>query len=419
MDRNRQPRGIPSGGEFASQSRPEAGISLTAPAGWPGISWEEHPWDAVPDRTASRRRQLLARGPYRAAVPPVISSLDPTVDSRILALTEAATVDMVRFDTEMGQDAAPFAELLLRTESASSSQIENLTAGARRIALARIGDTSSANATLIASNVRAVTAAVDLSENLSVKNIAVMHYALLASSDQDIAGHYRESQVWIRGNSPHTAEFVPPHHDRVPDAMEDLVRFMARGDMPALVQAAVAHAQFETIHPFADGNGRTGRAIVSALLRAKEVTRNVTIPVSSGLLTDTGMYFDALDAYRSGDIAPITEMFALAALKAVDNGRRLTADIRTARSSWDDRGRLPASSRQVLDLLPGEPAVTAEMVAESTGVSTATAYRTLQRLQDAGVIAPAGKIHGAAVWVAPDIIEALDAFAARAGRRRR
>ena len=111
---------------------------------------------------------------------------------------------------------------------------------------------------------------------------------------------YREARKWIRGNSPHTAEFVPPHPSRVLPAMDDLVAFMRRDDILALTQAAIAHAQFETIHPFADGNGRSGRAIVSALLRAKGITRNVTVPVSAGLLTDTGAYFDALGEYREG-----------------------------------------------------------------------------------------------------------------------
>ncbi|MCW4467333.1 Fic family protein [Glutamicibacter sp. MNS18] len=92
--------------------------------------------------------------------------------------------------------------------------------------------------------------------------------------------------------------------------MTDLVGFMQRDDIPALTQAAIAHAQFETIHPFPDGNGRTGRALVGPILRNKGITEKVIIPVSSGLLTDTKAYFDALGSYREGDIEPIVEMFA-------------------------------------------------------------------------------------------------------------
>jgi Fic family protein len=349
---------------------------------------------------------------------PEIENLDPRVDSRTQALVEAATVDMVRFDAELGQDTAPFAALLLGSESASSSQIENLTAGARRIALAQLGDTSSTNASLIASNVTAMQAAIDLSEDLSVENIAVMHHALLNASDQNVAGEYREAQNWIRGNSPHTAEFVPPHTGRVLPAMDDLVAFMRRDDIPALTQAAIAHAQFETIHPFADGNGRSGRAIVSALLRAKGVTEKVTIPVSSGLLTHTGLYFDALGAYRQGSIQPIVERFAESGVNAVENGRLLANEIRAVEDDYRERlADAPASVRRVLAMLPEEPAVTAEMISDHTSTATATAYRAIERLEAAGILTPAGKIRGTRVWVAADIIAALDNFAARTGRR--
>ena len=418
---NDQPRRTT--GEYAAYTHAEPSLTLgaaAAAAAWPGITYEEYPWDADPDHGASRRQRLLARGPYEAAVVPEIAGLDPQVDSRTQALVEAATVDMVRFDAELGQDTAPFAALLLRSESASSSQIENLTAGARRIALAQLGDTSSTNASLIASNVKAMQAAIDLSEDLTVENIAVMHHALLNASDLNIAGEYRTAQNWIRGNSPHTAEFVPPHPDRVLPAMDDLVAFMRRDDVPALTQAAIAHAQFETIHPFADGNGRTGRAIVSALLRAKGVTEKVTIPVSSGLLTDTGLYFDALGSYREGRIQPIVERFAESSLRAVDNGRLLAAEIRGVESDYRERlPAAPASDRRVLAMLPGEPAVTADMISDHTGTPLATAYRAIDRLEAAGILTPAGKIRGTRVWVAGDIIAALDNFAARTGRRTR
>lgn len=196
---------------------------------WPPLTFEQRPWTTEPAPGVSRRQRLLARGPYEAAVPPAISDLDPGVDSATQSLVETATMEMVRFDAELGQDSTPFAALLLRSESASSSQIENLTAGARKIVLAQLGDRSSINASLVASNVEAMQAAIALSEDLSVDNIGAMHHTLLSASDRVIAGEYRTSQVWIRGNSPHSAEFVPPHHDLVPGGMTDLVEFMETG----------------------------------------------------------------------------------------------------------------------------------------------------------------------------------------------
>ncbi|WP_277932448.1 Fic family protein [Rhodococcus opacus] len=80
---------------------------------------------------------------------------------------------------------------------------------------------------------------------------------------------WRQQQVWIGGGSlgPHTAHFVPPHHDRVPELIDDLIVFANRVDVTVIAQIAVAHAQFETIHPFLDGNGRVGRALIQAMLR--------------------------------------------------------------------------------------------------------------------------------------------------------
>jgi len=136
-----------------------------------------------------------------------------------------------------------------------------------------------------------------------------MYRALLEDSGLQHAGRLREQPNWIGGDSSVTAMFVPPQHTDVPDALEDLVRFMARTDIPALVQAAIAHAQFETIYPLTNGNGRTRRALVSAILRARGTTQNFTVPLSSGLLTITKDYFEALDEYRQGNIEPIIMRF--------------------------------------------------------------------------------------------------------------
>ncbi len=360
---------------------------------------------------------MLPRGPYDAAVLEPIAGLEPGIDGRTQALVETATVEMVRFDAELGHGTSPFATLLLRSESAASSEIEKLTAGSKKIALARLGDTSSGNARMIVSNV----AAVQLSDELTVENITTMHLALMEDSEPEIAGRIRETQVWIRGNSPHTSDFVPPHHERVPEALEDLAVFMQREDVPALTQAAIAHAQFETIHPFVDGNGRTGRAIVSSILRNKGITRNVTIPVSSGLLTNTPAYFDSLTAYREGNPQPIIELFAESSFSAMDNGLELAEDISRVREEYKDRlGRTRSPAVQTaLNLLMSEPAITAEMVRTHTGSSESAAYRVINHFVEADVITSAGKVKGAAAYTAREIIGALEGFAVRAGRRQR
>jgi Fic family protein len=201
--------------------------------------------------------------------------------------------------------------------------------------------------------------------------------------------------------------------------MADLVRFTRRTDLPLLAQAALSHAQFETIHPFADGNGRTGRALVHAMLRAGGLTRRVTVPVSAGLLTDTRAYFDTLTAYRAGDPVPIVAMLATASFAAIANARQLVAELHDVRRGWEDtvRARRGATTWRLADLLLRQPVVDAATVARELGVSPANALRPIRPLVEAGVLT---EFTGAArnrMWQSPEVLAALDAFAVRAGRR--
>lgn len=130
---------------------------------------------------------------------------------------------------------------------------------------------------------------------------------------------------------------MPPHQSRLPELMADLMAFARRDDLPSLVQIAIAHAQYETVHPFLEVNGRTGRALMQAMLRRADLTRTVVVPLSAGLLQDTAGYFDALRKYRSGRVAPIVEVFAEAAHTAVASSRMLIDDLASVHRSWEAR----------------------------------------------------------------------------------
>ena len=389
---------------------------------WPPVRFERRPWEYDPDVPAPRRVRAVHRGDYRAAVPANIAGLAVVpvgADTSALA-TEAAT-EIARFDAEFGASAMAFAPLLLRSESASSSQIEHLTSSARAIALADLGRTGRNNASLIVSNVRAMQAALNLAERLDGDAILAMHRVLMESHWADIAGRWREQQVWIGGSrfGPHEADFIPPHHDRVPTGMADLSAFMARTDIPVLPHAAIAHAQFETIHPFPDGNGRVGRALVHALLKAGGLARTVTVPVSAGLLGDTDTYFAALTAYRAGDPEPIVKVMAEATFPAIGNGRRLAADLGRARARWADviSARRGAAAHRLADLLMQHPVVDMPLVSRELSLATSNAQHAIDRLVGDGVLQLIGRGARDRVWEAPEVISALDRFAKRAKRR--
>ena len=334
------------------------------PPNWPHVEYEEHDWVGSID--IPRRWQSTFSGPYRAAVVPEIARLDPVLPVATTALADEATAELARFDAEMGSEISPFGAILLRSESAASSRIEHLTASATSIALAELGDTSRHNATEIVANTTAMTAAIELADRLDASAILAMHDALLGRHDPNVAGKWRTGQVWIGSSNygPHTASFVPPRHTRVTPAIDDLVKFMQRNDLPVLVQAAIAHAQFETIHPFPDGNGRTGRALVHCLLRGKRLTRQVTVPVSAGLLTDTGRYFAALTAYRDGDVESIVGCFAEASFDSIVNGRQLVDELHHAAKRME-RVDSPAGARRPC----GGPSASCSSIRSSTTLS--------------------------------------------------
>lgn len=395
------------------------------------VSYEEHPWDAdSTDNTfvMSRRARMRARGPYRAAITPNVAERDFRLPADVEAEAADALMEITRFDAELsskqsdfGGEFAPLAAVLLRTESASSSQIENVTAGAKALALASIGEKAGPNARMVAANVAAMERAIELADDLNESTIVAAHEALMGGNELAQPGRYRDRQVWIgaAAQTPHTASFVPPHKDRVRAAMADLLSFCDRVDIPVLVHAAIAHAQFETIHPFADGNGRTGRALVHVLLKRARATTRLTVPVSAGLLVDTESYFDALTAYRDGDAAPIVKRFSQASFAAVSNARRLDRDLADLYAGWEHAisARSDAAVWRVMPHLISQPAVTVRFVQEKTAVSQPASQNAIDQLVETGVLTPAGANRRNRVWVANGVIAALDEFAARVGRR--
>lgn len=383
------------------------------------VTYENVRWEPLGVRYANAA--LPSYGTYHPALPARIADLVLDLPPAVFAEAEAASHEITRFDAELGGEIAPFAAVLLRSESAASSQIENLTASARAIAEAELsGVRAKRNAEMIVANTAAMQAAVTLSHTVDADAILEMHRTLMLKEPRHTPGEFRTEPVWIGGGStPIGATFVGPLHELVPGAIGDLISFAQRSDVPALPQIAVAHAQFETIHPFTDGNGRIGRALVQAMLRNKGMTRQVTVPVSAGLLADTGAYFAALTTYRDGDAAPIVERFAQASVLSIANGRELVADLRGIRENWTGviTARSDSTVWKLADLLTRRPVVNAALLAQELGIESTNAHRYLNPLAEAGILVETSSGPRNRAWRAPEILAALDAFAERSGRR--
>ncbi|PPF46007.1 cell filamentation protein Fic [Pseudoclavibacter sp. AY1F1] len=392
-----------------------------------------HSWRPSDPRLFSRSEVRRQTGTYSSAIPAQLAAWSPTLTSELGADLEDATRALSDFDRHaslaLGMENAtlgPMSAILLRTESASSSQIENLTVSAKQLALAEIGAGASPNSQTVLGNVRAMEAAVALTERLSVDAILTMHRELLTHQRgmEEHAGGLRRELVWIgKGNAgPREADFVAPQSELVPSALDDLLTFANRVDLPALLQIAVAHAQFETIHPFVDGNGRTGRALVQVMLRASGFASQTTVPLSAGLLTDLDRYFDALGAFRAGDAEPIVRTFAGAARFAAAAGGDL---VDALRSAFDESRELLAGVRRqatglrLLPLLIGQPIVDSAFVQRALAVDAVTANRALSLLTERGVLTEQTGRRRGKVWQHSAILDALEDFAAGTRRARR
>lgn len=307
-------------------------------------------------------------------------------------------------------DSEAIARLLLRAESVASSRIEGLEIGGRRLLKAQLAqglgdDPMDVTATDVLNNVEAMRWAVEslsAADTITVDGVLAIHERLLAGTRLERhAGTIRDQQNWIGGSSynPCSAAFIPPPFERIPELLEDLCRFCDDDSLPAIVQAALAHAQFETIHPFIDGNGRTGRALIHVVLRRRGLAPVVVPPVSLVLATWSRHYVDGLTGTRYlGDphspeavegLDAWIGLFAAATTRAVADAETYEACVAEAQATWRERlGRVRADSAasRLINALPGAPIVTVQSAADLIGRSAQAVNEAIPRLVQAGVL---------------------------------
>lgn len=232
-----------------------------------------------------------------------------------------------------------------------------------------------------------------------------------------IAGQVRTSQNWIGGNdyNPCGADFVPPPPEDVPDLLDDLCHAINDDRLPPIVQAALVHAQFETIHPFADGNGRTGRALIHMVLKRRRMAPTYVPPISVVLAADRDRYIQGLTRFRGDRVSEWVEPFAAAARSAARLAEAYLAQVRDLTAAW--RARLaagPAAPRSdaaawaVIDVLPAHPVITGPVAAAATGRSKPQIYAALEQLEAAGVLVPLSASRRNRCWEAAGLLDLLE-----------
>ena len=312
---------------------------------------EERRWDGYAAGPTRRDRRPCD---YAVYWPDALAGRAFILDGDVAADVADAEAALVRLDTTASAlaDTEALARLLLRAECVASSRIEGLEVGGRRLlradAARQLGeDPRDLTAEEVLGNIDAMVwgvSAIGMGGRITVDALLGMHRRLLAGTRlEEHGGRIRTVQNWIGGSdyNPCSAEFVPPPPEAVAGLLDDLSAFCNEDSLPALAQAAIAHAQFETIHPFVDGNGRTGRALFHLVMRRRGLGLRVLPPVSLILATWSRDYIGGLTGTRYVGAPGSAEahagvnrwiaLFASACRRAVEDASRF--EERGARAS--------------------------------------------------------------------------------------
>jgi Fic family protein len=370
---------------------------------------------------------------YDAYVPDELSGRTFRLDGEVAADVADAETAITRLDAESAGlvDTESLARLLLRAESVASSRIEGLEIGPRRLlraeAARQAGEApSDVTAVEVLGNIDGMAYAIDhvaAGVQISKDHLLELHRRLLEGTRlHGHGGALRAEQNWIGGSSynPCNAVYVPPPPELVGELVDDLLTF-CNGDMlPTVAQAAIAHAQFETIHPFVDGNGRTGRALIHMILRRRGLATRVLPPVSLVLATWAEDYVDGLTASRYRGAPTSTQAhegtnlwvgrFAAACARAVEDAWTFEVRAREIEDAW--RGRLGSvRARSAVDLLlqrlVGSPVLTVTSASQLIGRSFVQTNQAVARLAEAGVLRQVTVGRRNRAFEAPDIIAAF------------
>ncbi|MHB9004195.1 MAG: Fic family protein [Coriobacteriia bacterium] len=349
---------------------------------------------------------------YDAYLPDPLASRSVNLTGQVAADVADAETAIARLDARASvlTDIEALARLLLRAECVASSRIEGLEVGPRRLlraeAVRQMGETpADITAQEVLGNIDAMREAMRAGDRdvvISRDTILEIHRCLLANTPLAAhAGRIREVQNWIGGSAynPCSAAYVPPPPAAVPELLDDLAVFCNGDSLPAVVQAALAHAQFETIHPFADGNGRTGRALIHLILRRRGLSAQVLPPVSLVLATRAADYVRGLTNYRyigsSDSTAAASGLnewvgsFAAACVRATQDAEAFEQRCQEIEAEW--RHRLGAVRRGssvdlLLGLLPGTPILSVKTAMAMLNRSKPQVNNAVARLEAAGVL---------------------------------
>jgi Fic family protein len=350
--------------------------------------------------------------------------LEPELPGAVAGVVSEAETAIAELNRAARPELLPLARLLLRTESIASSKVEGLQVETRMLARAEAkqeaGRSVGSEAAEILANIDAMQLAIERAveaDGISAADLTAIHRLLMARAPnaKTVAGRFREVQNWVGGNdyNPCEADYVPPPPEEVADLLADLCRFCNDEALPPLMQAAIAHAQFETIHPFDDGNGRTGRALVQVILRRRGLAPSFVPPISVVLARDKDRYIEGLRLFREGSIGEWVEMFAGAAAQSATLARRYVASVEVLQQRWREQLRAMSDPRadaavwDLINVLPAHPIITMQVGVAATRRTKPAITDGIARLEAAGVLVPLSESLRNRSWEAAGLLDLI------------
>lgn len=382
---------------------------------WAACTYKSVPWRQQ-TRAGSKEDRMVRS--IKVCIPVEIANRTFSLDSQLISRSESAITAISNLDSAYGGTLKSLDHLLIRVESVASSKIENLHATSEEYARALYGNRSNSSAVAMVAGTNALTALIASSgsnKRITEASIKEAHRTLMRDvpRERESLGKYRQIQNWIDGSdhSPLGAIFVPPPPENVEGLMKDLLAFANRDDVPALVQAAITHAQFETIHPFTDGNGRIGRALVNAVLRRRHITTRVIVPIASFLVANRNAYFDDLTRYRDGRIASLLTRFANAADIASSEANKTATVLSGLPEIWRKKlgtVRSGNATSILLEVLISKPVFAADELIGLIGKNSTSIYNAISRLNGVEILVPLSSRKRNQIWGATDVLQELE-----------
>lgn len=345
--------------------------------------------------------QWVQQYQYKSFAPTLINREWLWQDPLINTLLEKASRALAELDafTLIVPDVDLFIQMHITKEANTSSRIEGTQTQMDEAVMeaAQLAPEKRDDWTEVRNYVQAINDAIAELETLPLSNRLLKHtHAILMQGvrgENKTPGEFRTSQNWIGGSGLNDAAFVPPHQDLVLDLMSDLEQFWHNENInvPQLIRIALSHYQFETIHPFLDGNGRIGRLLITLYLVDKGLLRKPSLYLSDFFERNRSSYYDALTRVReSNDLIHWVKFFLSAVIETASKGKETFQSILRLRQEMDTlvlgMGRRAENAQQLLSQLYKRPSTTVHDVSELLGISSTAATNLIKQLQSDGVL---------------------------------